>query len=106
MKAVARRPEDRFSTVAEFLAAVDDEIRRLGLRVPGLEAAGVIATGDGLTIPVGQTTGGLDSEGGQTVTAETGTGPGAQLDVFAMPVAAAIWGAALAVGFAVGWFVL
>ena len=86
MKAIRRRPEDRYKSVTELIAAVDAEMARLGVEMP--DASGQAPQPSAQTVP--------------TDTSHRTSQPDPSA-VATLPVATGIWAAALACGFLVGW---
>jgi serine/threonine-protein kinase len=86
MKAITPRPEDRYGSVTEMIAAVDAEMARLGIEMPG--ASGQASGPSAQTVPIEMSHQSSQSD------------PSAAAS---LPVAAGIWAAALACGLLVGW---
>jgi serine/threonine-protein kinase len=96
MKAIARRPEDRFSGASEMLEAIDAEIQRLGIALPAARAAVASARV-------------LDHSAGENAASAVDVREDLEEEdsvVVTMPVAMAIWSAAAISGGALGYFAL
>jgi eukaryotic-like serine/threonine-protein kinase len=96
MKAIARRPEDRYSGAGEMLAAIDAEIHRLGIALPA--AAATVASAPSPD----HTNGEIPASGGD-VREDLKEEDSA---VVTMPVAMTIWSAAAVSGGVLGYFAL
>jgi eukaryotic-like serine/threonine-protein kinase len=95
MKAIARRPEDRFSGASEMLEAIDAQIQRLGIASPAVTAVA--------SAPVPDHSAGEKAVRGVDVREDLKEEDSA---VVTMPVAMAIWSAAAISGGALGYFAL
>lgn len=93
MRAIARRPEDRFATASELLAAIDAELERLGIATPGKDIGG---SGSSWSAPPVE----------DSTIHVASTGDLHPADGTAVSVTVAVWMAALAVGGLVGHFAL
>jgi eukaryotic-like serine/threonine-protein kinase len=96
MKAIARRPEDRFSGASEMLEAIDAEIHRLGIALP--TANGAVAPAAVPDHTVGEIASSVED-----VRQDDREEDSAAVTV---PVAMAIWSAAALSGAALGYFAL
>jgi len=89
MKAIARRPEDRFGSATEMLQAIDNEIKRLGIAMP--------ATGGSEEFKKPE----INTE---TIVVDQDLSPTSDTTMaMAVPVAAGIWVTALVVGGVAGF---
>lgn len=96
MKAIARRPEDRFADASEMLVAIDAEIHRLGITLPA--AKGAVAPA-----PLPDQANREVVAGGGDVKQDFSEEDPA---VLSMPVAMAIWSAAAISGGLLGYLAL